>query len=545
MLRTLDDPFYYLNNFQQVLLWIEARYDDLLNAEERLFIATFPTLPQAARALLVRMVMRKGTLFRAGKLVYPEIGPAPVAVQPLVDLGWVDVSPPLDLTQLFALLTKPEIRAHFAVRPDLRKAEQLQALLPDHPHARAFEDWCPGSDDRVYALTIMELCDRLRLMFFGNLHQDWSEFVLADLGIYLYEKIELDAGSRGFRERRDLDDCLHLHRCRERFEQGEALAEVLADIPREACPNPWIEQRRARLLFLIGQHCERLGEFDAALALYAECDYPGARGRRIRVLERSERFAEALALARQAEQAPESEAERQHLQRILPRLQRQLGLPKAPRATRPAVERLDLSLPRPEALSVESAVLLHLHHSDGPVHYVENTLINALFGLLCWEAIFAALPGAFFHPFHIGPADLHAPDFRQRRAALFDACLAQLGSDAYKDTIRRHYRAKQGILSPFVHWSALDDALLELALHCLPATHLRHWFERILQDIKANRAGLPDLIQFWPAQRRYRMIEVKGPGDRLQDNQLRWLDFCARHDMPVAVCYVQWADAVS
>lgn len=37
------------------------------------------------------------------------------------------------------------------------------------------------------------------------------------------------------------------------------------------------------------------------------------------------------------------------------------------------------------------------------------------------------------------------------------------------------------------------------------------------------------------------MIEVKGPGDRLQDNQLRWLDFCAEHGMPVEVCYVQWA----
>lgn len=37
------------------------------------------------------------------------------------------------------------------------------------------------------------------------------------------------------------------------------------------------------------------------------------------------------------------------------------------------------------------------------------------------------------------------------------------------------------------------------------------------------------------------MIEVKGPGDRLQDNQLRWLDFCAEHGMPVEVCYVKWA----
>ncbi|MOA02526.1 VRR-NUC domain protein [compost metagenome] len=54
---------------------------------------------------------------------------------------------------------------------------------------------------------------------------------------------------------------------------------------------------------------------------------------------------------------------------------------------------------------------------------------------------------------------------------------------------------------------------------------------------------MPDLIQFWPQHKTYRMIEVKGPGDRLQDNQLRWLEFCHEHQMPVAVCYVQWAES--
>jgi hypothetical protein len=43
---------------------------------------------------------------------------------------------------------------------------------------------------------------------------------------------------------------------------------------------------------------------------------------------------------------------------------------------------------------------------------------------------------------------------------------------------------------------------------------------------------MPDLIQFWPEQGRYRMVEVKGPGDRLQDNQLRWLEFCSNTACP-------------
>lgn len=61
--------------------------------------------------------------------------------------------------------------------------------------------------------------------------------------------------------------------------------------------------------------------------------------------------------------------------------------------------------------------------------------------------------------------------------------------------------------------------------------------------MRANRSGFPDLIQFWPAERRYNMIEVKGPGDRLQDNQLRWIGFCVLHQMPVSVCYLQWLEA--
>jgi len=77
-------------------------------------------------------------------------------------------------------------------------------------------------------------------------------------------------------------------------------------------------------------------------------------------------------------------------------------------------------------------------------------------------------------------------------------------------------------------------------LQCIPARHLRLWCERMLRDIRVNRAGMPDLIQFWPAEQRYCMVEVKGPGDRLQDNQRRWLAFCAEHDMQVEVVHVQW-----
>jgi hypothetical protein len=116
-----------------------------------------------------------------------------------------------------------------------------------------------------------------------------------------------------------------------------------------------------------------------------------------------------------------------------------------------------------------------------------------------------------------------------------------LDSGGYGKVIWRVFREKWGIQSPFVRWGRLDKSLLRWALTCFPAAHLRAWFEWILRDCRENRAGFPDLVQFYPEEERYRMIEVKGPGDRLQDNQRRLLEYCMSHGMPAEVCWVKWA----
>jgi hypothetical protein len=549
MRRTIDNPLYYLDNFQTVLDWIIARYDDLLESEEKTFIAEFTALPQPSRALLVRMVMRKGDCFRLSKLNYNETGSTREAMRPLVNKGWVDQDPPLELHALFGLLRKNELASLFSLsRPHMvqKKTALLEQLSATYVDARRFSEWrsdCPLlADECVYQLVVMPLCDRLRLLFFGNLHQDWSEFVLADLGVIRYEKVAFSVASRGFRSRRDFNDYLHLHRCRQRFHNGEALEEILQDIGPPCAANPWLESKRAKLLFALAQAFEQAGHLTSALDIYLESTFPGARIRAIRVLEKCERIDSAYQLACTAEAAPESEAEIQHLARLLPRLHRKLGHGKTRRPEISPIATFDLTLPAPqEDIGVEQYVRAHLATAGAPAYYVENTLINSLFGLLCWDAIFAAVPGAFFHPFQSGPADLASPDFPQRRAREFALCFSLLDSDAYRATIRRHMIDKAGTQSPFVAWNLLDEALVNHALHCIPPAHLKQWFERILLDIKANRSGFPDLIQFWPQERRYRMIEVKGPGDRLQDNQVRWLNFCVAQHMPVSVCYVHYA----
>ncbi|TDJ75864.1 VRR-NUC domain-containing protein [Pseudomonas putida] len=545
--HSVDDPLYYLHNFRQVLTWVEQRYADLLDEQELAFLHHFAQLDQPAQALMVRMVMRKGELFRLDRLAYAEIGATEQALQPLLALGWVAEPQQLSLAELFGLLRKDELVSGFAdrlPRPRASKREllaQLQALALE---ARPLEAWFATPPVTIVQWRQQGLCDRMRLLFFGNLYQDWSDFVLADLGLLRYEQVTFSADSRALRRRDEVDLAMALHQCAERLEHGEAPQQILATLQGLRSDNPWLARRHARLLFALGQQCERLGEWDQALAVYADCSHAQARIRQVRVLERSERWAQAHALARHLAAAPANALEVQALERMLPRLARKLGGPPQRRHRQAPLDLIELKLPREKAaLGVEEAVRQHLAEAGGQAHYVENTLFNSLFGLLCWEAIFAPVPGAFFHPFQAAPQDLHDSDFQLRRAALFEACFARLDDGSYRQAMRDCYAAKHGLQSPFVFWSMLSEALLEQALTCLPAAQLKQCFLRLLQDIRNNRAGMPDLIQFWPDQGTYRMVEVKGPGDRLQDNQLRWLEFCREQGLAVAVCHVRWSEA--
>lgn len=540
--------FYYLRNFQQALSWIGERYEDVLDEQEQLFLVQFAELDQSSQALIVRLLMRRGPWFLASKLAYEEIPEVHLAAQPLLAMGWLDARCAMALDELFSLHTKPELRRIFAdagLRADVRKSEVLKALQAVHEAPRPYTEWNPHADDAAWRVTVGELCERFRLMFFGNLYQDWSEFVLADLGVFRYETVVFDKSSRAFQSRGDVDHYLFLHACREALADAQDLDELLQAVAARPSDNPWIEKRRAKLLLRIGQACERAQDWTRAEQAYALCNYPGARHRRMRMYERMGRYEDAMACALSSQAAPESDEESQRVARMLPRLQRALGRGPDGRnsSLRSAIAhlRMDIELDCPaEPASVEYVLRGHWHCEGAPVFYVENALINSLFGLLCWPAVFAPMPGAFFHPFQSGPADIDAPDFVQRRESLFNACLMQLDNGTYRKVIHERYEDKHGLQSPFVFWGALSESLLTLAMDCIPAEHLKLFFRRLLLNVGSNRSGFPDLVRFWPAERRYELVEVKAPGDRLQDNQIRWLHYCVEHGLPVRVCHVLW-----
>ena len=137
----LTDAFYYLENFRSMLETLMRRDGDLLLPEESNFIGNFFRLSKRPGALLVRLVMRKGPLFRARRLVYPEIGGVEEAVQPLIDLRWVEARPVMTVPDLFALYSKAEVVHHLGLpahrRRTARLGRQRRFVLRDLSRGRA------------------------------------------------------------------------------------------------------------------------------------------------------------------------------------------------------------------------------------------------------------------------------------------------------------------------------------------------------------------------------------------------------------------------
>jgi len=79
--------------------------------------------------------------------------------------------------------------------------------------------------------------------------------------------------------------------------------------------------------------------------------------------------------------------------------------------------------------------------------------------------------------------------------------------------------------------------LLEI-IDCLGGTPLSVICRLFCEDYTGRGAGVPDLI-IWKAQQgECKFVEVKGPGDSLQENQKLWIDVLLRAGANVELCHV-------
>jgi hypothetical protein len=238
--------------------------------------------------------------------------------------------------------------------------------------------------------------------------------------------------------------------------------------------------------------------------------------------------------------SPEDESELQFALRFRPRLERRVGL-GTPGAPVSEVRRDSVTLQWDEGQSVEEAALEHYRELGWSGVRSENGVWNGLFGLAFWEVIFRPVRGAFLHPFQSGPRDLYTSAFRGRRAGEIEERLAEIRSGHWRDRVMETFESRQGVANSLVPWSWLTRETLELIADRVPGEHVALILSRLADNLSVHGAGLPDLLLFPPpgGTTPYELVEVKGPGDRLQPNQERWLEFFGRHGIPARVLHVR------
>ncbi|MCW8127822.1 VRR-NUC domain-containing protein [Microbulbifer halophilus] len=557
-------PDYYLTNFHALMEFVMARYQPLLSDDERRFYSSFRALDLDSQRLYVRLLSRKGVpssagaLFRQRKLVYPEIDDLPRAAERLVEAGLLRRNPALPPDEYLPLFSKSELLARSpAPLPKTLKRPALElALLEQSDDPAVLRDTLL-TDETVLAVQAAEHFETFKLCFFGNLHRDLTDYVLRDLGLYRYEQYPLEQRQLPFQSREQIDRHLCYYDCLAQLDEAldegaDAILALAEQLPDGIRNDATLHRRLDRLRLTLARQLERLEEPEAADRLYRHCTRPPARERRARIAVRRGDIDTGLALCREILAAPHNEAEQLFAEsfgyRTAKRAQRLPGW-EAPTRYRPPTQ--TVALPQvPERVELLAAAWLEQGsakaHNNPPAaptsdqcFYVENSLLNGVLGLYIWDILFSPVPGAFFNPFQAAPSDFRTADFYPLRRAAFEQRLAELDSDILAQRVWRHYREKRGIANPLVAWEALPETLLELALARIPTDHWQSIFRRLLGDIAHHRSGLPDLVLF-PAAGGYELVEVKGPGDRLQQNQRRWLAFFARHRIPHRVLHVEW-----
>ncbi|WP_339386662.1 VRR-NUC domain-containing protein [Vibrio caribbeanicus] len=531
---------YYLDNFLKLIRHSVEWYEPLLKSKEQKWINKFICLKKNEQCLLVRLLSRKGCWFRSDKLRYDEIESIPSALMALEAAEFVTINPNIEVKELcIHLLTKPEIVSLFPHLKANLKKDQLIELLPadlfKHHDSLSFS---------IIHLSHAEIINVLLALFFGNTQQDLSQFVLNDLGLQQFENYSLEAIEPFFKHREQLDQLLTVSTLQSQYYQdkpkdADSLLALLENLPKDIS-HPHVERKKQHFINLLARDLERLGEYTASLKWFSHNQLPPSRERRARIFDKLNQHEKMSDIVTDMLSEPLNVAEQETATKLLNKLKRISG-EKVPRVVKPKIKEYQLTLTKTNK-RVEYCVKEYFEALGYEVYYAENALLNGLFGLTFWQAIFAPISGAFINQYQYRPLDLYHSDFRTKRHVTIEACFKKLTEGSAQDLINI-YHDKANISNPFVQWSRFDIHLLERSIHAIPLDTMVELFQVLFSDLKLYRNGMPDLILFKDSK--YEWVEVKGPGDKIQDNQWRWFSQFLRIGVPFAVANVDFNNKIS
>ncbi|XP_068954526.1 fanconi-associated nuclease 1 isoform X2 [Petaurus breviceps papuanus] len=194
--------------------------------------------------------------------------------------------------------------------------------------------------------------------------------------------------------------------------------------------------------------------------------------------------------------------------------------------------------------SVEELALAYYRQNgfDQGIHGEGSTFIT-LYSLLLWDIIFMdGIPDVFRNSYQAFPLDLYTDSFYENRRDAIESRLQMIhkaSPETLKEWIANVWNAQEGKVASVVNWdrfSSLQQA--QDLVSCFGGPFLSGICKLLATDLRHHRGGLPDLVVWNTSNNHFKLVEVKGPNDRLSHKQMIWLDELQQLGAQVEVCHV-------
>ncbi|MCB9758697.1 MAG: VRR-NUC domain-containing protein [Alphaproteobacteria bacterium] len=552
---TLGDDL-CLEDVQRVVAGALATCRPLLTAGERVMAERILALQGPPGRLWARLAGRQGEVFRVDQLSYAGVPDPDGALDALIALDLAHEGLPASLRVL--VFTVPELKEICAALGLPRGGRRVELV----ERVAAQPGWRRG---RVFRVACKGLLRRLERTWFRHPWRDRTAMILERLGQVRWVDYTPTGGGRPFRDRDELR-AFEASLAPWEGEPAEALARMRAQRRRPPHLRSLDARRRwARRVREGARALERAGQAAEALALYeallAEGPYhPGEVVRRLSLA------AEAAGVpARGVEVCAAwvthvSPGAVPGVERTGRRLARKLGLPWRPQPPLKSPSSRTLSMTRvageanrpawgPAGLTVEAAVVEHLR-PRAAIHG-ENATWTTFFGLLFGDLYWLPVPGMLPTPYLDGPMDLGTADFAAHRPDEVRSRLEELREGGGPARLAENLARFEGLRLAGVAPSLADRDTLVAIAEGLGGPGLAAIMARLAVEGWSAARGLPDLVlppgpavelaDAFPGRvgEGVLLVEVKGQGDSLRDEQRVWLDRLVRAGVPVEVWKVE------
>ncbi|KAL5758235.1 hypothetical protein ACOSP7_020846 [Xanthoceras sorbifolium] len=178
----------------------------------------------------------------------------------------------------------------------------------------------------------------------------------------------------------------------------------------------------------------------------------------------------------------------------------------------------------------------------------ESGIWLTIFGLLMWDILFSDIPDVFRSRFQTAPLDLATDSFYVVRKNLIESQLQKIHDGMAEEIIITSWESHMGTACKGVNWDRHSLFELRAAVACIGGPCLASFCRHLAQDYGSWSSGMPDLL-LWRFHEEYRgeakLVEVKGPRDRLSEQQRAWLLMLMDCGFNVEVCKVSPAAPAS